>query len=121
MAFANSEDGELIMALVKVADVGALQPGNLIKFEHNGEAILVANVDGTYCAIANSCPHAGGDLSRGVIEEGTVTCPQHGARFDLRTGRNVGGAKILLMKILVQDARRFPVTVTGDDVLVEVG
>ena len=108
------------MATVNVGNVGAMPPGNVKKVEQDGQAILVANVDGTFCAIANSCPHKGGDLSRGAIADGMVTCPKHGARFDLRSGRNVGDAKVLVKNVPVNDVQVFPVTIDGTDVLVEI-
>lgn len=109
------------MTPVKVADASGIAPGHSVKVETGAGPVLVANVGGTLCAIANTCPHSGGDLSRGTIAEGIVTCPKHGARFDLRTGRNVGAAKILFKTFEVEDAKTFPVTVQGADVLVDIG
>ncbi len=108
------------MAFVKIGAVGEISPGIARKFELEGVTILVANVDGTLHAIANTCPHSKGDLSRGVIHEGIVTCPEHGSRFDLRTGKNVGPAKVLFFKIPVKDAQAFPLRVEGSEVLIEV-
>jgi nitrite reductase/ring-hydroxylating ferredoxin subunit len=106
---------------VKVAGASGIAPGHSVKVETGAGTVLVANVGGTLCAIANTCPHKGGDLSRGTIAEGVAACPKHGARFDLRTGRNVGDATILFKTVAVEDAKTFPVTVQGDDVLVDVG
>ena len=44
------------------------------------------NVEGTFYAIADTCTHRGGPLSQGEVGTTTVTCPWHGAQFDLRTG-----------------------------------
>ena len=38
-----------------------------------------------------TCPHKGVSLGRGEVEEGVVTCPAHGSRFDLLTGERVRG------------------------------
>ncbi len=38
-----------------------------------------------------TCPHQGAPLGRGEIEEGVVTCPAHGSRFDILTGERVRG------------------------------
>jgi len=108
------------VAFLKIGSVGDFVPGSSRKVELDGTAILVANLDGTLHAIANTCPHAKGDLSRGLIREGIVTCPKHGSRFDLRTGRNVGPAKFLFIKVPVKDARTFAVRVEGTEVLVEI-
>lgn len=97
-----------------------ITPGQSMRFEHEGQAILVANVDGTFCAISSTCPHRGADLSKGTIDDGIVTCPKHGAKFDLRTGKNVGGAKILGVSTPTKDVQSFTVTVEGTSVLVDV-
>jgi nitrite reductase/ring-hydroxylating ferredoxin subunit len=38
-----------------------------------------------------TCPHQGAPLGRGEIEDGVVTCPAHGSRFDILTGERVRG------------------------------
>ena len=69
---------------------GAQQPVRL------GEAdVALFNVEGQYRAIGNRCPHRGGPLARGRVEQATVDgavrpavrCPMHGWLFDLATGR----------------------------------
>jgi nitrite reductase/ring-hydroxylating ferredoxin subunit len=51
-----------------------------------GEQVALFNVDGTIYAISDSCTHVGGQLSQGEVEGTIVTCPLHGATFDLTTG-----------------------------------
>jgi nitrite reductase (NADH) small subunit len=51
-----------------------------------GRALCVANVDGSITVVDGVCPHEGGPLGEGLIEEGRVVCPWHGYSFDLRTG-----------------------------------
>lgn len=41
-------------------------------------------------ALDDMCPHSGGPLSEGPLEDGCVSCPWHGARFELASGRSVG-------------------------------
>jgi nitrite reductase/ring-hydroxylating ferredoxin subunit len=38
-------------------------------------------------ALENSCPHMFGSLAYGPIEKNQVTCPLHGAVFELSTGK----------------------------------
>ena len=45
-----------------------------------------------YHAIDHACPHAGGPLADGIVAGGCVTCPLHGLRFELATGRCADGA-----------------------------
>jgi len=42
------------------------------------------------------CPHRGGPLDDAPVEDGCVTCPWHGYRFDLLTGAGVGGCDLRL-------------------------
>lgn len=52
----------------------------------NGDAVLLARVDGEYVAIGATCTHYGGPLAEGVIHAGTVRCPWHHACFSLKNG-----------------------------------
>jgi nitrite reductase (NADH) small subunit len=51
-----------------------------------GRTLCVANVAGTICVLDGTCPHEGGPLGEGSIEDGRVVCPWHGFAFDVRTG-----------------------------------
>ncbi|HEY3328691.1 MAG TPA: Rieske 2Fe-2S domain-containing protein [Capsulimonadaceae bacterium] len=56
--------------------------------------ILVANQNGTFYAIGNTCAHLGGPLNEGKFENGTVTCPWHGSCVKLEDGEVVNGPSI---------------------------
>ncbi|MGD9856925.1 MAG: non-heme iron oxygenase ferredoxin subunit [Planctomycetaceae bacterium] len=47
---------------------------------------LLLHVGGAYYCIEDVCTHDGQPLTDGPVAEGQITCPRHGARFDLRTG-----------------------------------
>jgi nitrite reductase (NADH) small subunit/3-phenylpropionate/trans-cinnamate dioxygenase ferredoxin subunit len=50
-------------------------------------AVAIFNVAGAFYAVENTCPHQGGPLGEGYLEEnGVISCPWHGWTFDLRTG-----------------------------------
>ncbi len=72
-----------------VADVKDLTPGSCKGVEAGGQQIALFNVGGTYYAIGDACTHRGGSLSDGTLEGTTVTCPLHGAEFDVTTGKNL--------------------------------
>lgn len=55
----------------------------------NGTAIVVANVNGKLYAIRGICNHAGGPLGNGKLEGNIVTCPWHGSKWDVTTGKCV--------------------------------
>ena len=109
-----------MMSFVKIAEIDKIPTGEMKSFPLNGKTILIVNVDGTYFALDNKCPHMGGDLSAGSLEGVTLACPHHGARFDVRTGANVGGAKLAFIHVNVGNAKAFPVKVEGNDILVEL-
>ena len=99
------------MQYVKLADVGEVNHGEKKKILINGKTILLVNVGGLYYALDNRCPHMGGLLSGGDLEGATLTCPRHGAKFDVRTGKSVGNAKLAFVSVKVGDATKYPVKV----------
>lgn len=101
------------MAFYRITTVTDVPPGSARKFEIAGRCIAVFNVDGCFYAIDDECTHEGGPLSEGAVESGCVTCPWHGAEFDLQTGK-------ALTPPAVEDVRSYKVVVSGDDVSVEV-
>jgi len=109
------------MKFEKVARTNDLAPGEKMKITLGGQDILLVNIQNTYYAIANKCPHLGGSLYDGIMENGNIVCPRHGSTFDLRTGKNVQGARILFAKFKVDDASSFPVFVEGSDISIEIG
>ena len=70
-----------------VLHVEALKPGEVSEVIAGGTAICIANVDGEYFALSNTCPHADGPLGEGRLEGSSVLCPYHGWAFDVRDGR----------------------------------
>lgn len=68
-----------------------LQPGKMIGVEKDGKSILIANVNGMYYAIGNTCTHMGCRVSDGILKGDRVQCPCHGSTFDVRTGAVVKG------------------------------
>lgn len=57
----------------------------------DGWPVLLALSEGKLHATIDRCTHAASELSTGRVRRGTVMCPLHGARFELATGRCVGG------------------------------
>ncbi len=62
------------------------QPGLVREISVAGRALCVANVNGEICVLDGTCPHEGGPLGEGSIEDGKVVCPWHGYAFDVHTG-----------------------------------
>ena len=76
-------------------------------------ALAIVRTGGALYALDNRCPHAGGPLGEGSIENGVLRCPWHERRFDLRTGACVDHAH-------TRSVRCHPLRIDGLDVLVEL-
>ena len=98
---------------VKVATTSEVEPGQSRLVEVKGKPIALFNVDGKFFAVDNTCTHRGGPLAEGAISGHEVTCPWHGARFDVRTGEVAGPPA-------QKGVARYGVRVTGADVEIEV-
>ena len=72
---------------VTVATVDELPPGTGKTVEVQGARIALFNVGGSFYAIDNTCPHAGGPLGEGSLKGDVVECPWHGWKFDVCTGQ----------------------------------
>jgi nitrite reductase/ring-hydroxylating ferredoxin subunit len=73
----------------KIADASDISANGVTKVSANGKTLIVSQKDGKYCAISNKCPHLGLPLAKGKVADGNITCPFHGSKFDLCTGKNV--------------------------------
>jgi nitrite reductase/ring-hydroxylating ferredoxin subunit len=97
---------------VKVASVSEIAPGGARLVNIKGKEIALFNIEGSFFALDNACTHEEGPLAEGDIEGYEVTCPWHGAKFDIRTGE-------VLCAPAYGDATRYNVRVTGADIEVE--
>lgn len=97
----------------KVAKTTDLQSGQGTLIEAGGRRVALFNVGGTFHAIDDTCTHRGGPLSEGNLAGNEVTCPWHGAVFDVTTGDVVSPPA-------QRGVASFPVRVQGDDVEVEI-
>ncbi|MBB3259216.1 3-phenylpropionate/trans-cinnamate dioxygenase ferredoxin subunit [Paraburkholderia bannensis] len=64
-----------------------------------GRSVVVFRIEGQLHAIENSCPHNGASLASGCLQGRVLSCPAHGLRFDLGTGRSLTGGQ-LCVKLL---------------------
>ena len=70
-----------------VAHTEEIPAGKRKRVEVRGQLISIFNIDGEYYAIYDTCPHKGtAPLIRGTLDGVAVKCPNHGYRFDLKTG-----------------------------------
>ena len=71
---------------VEVARLDQVPPGSGTSFTVAGKGVAVFNVDGTICAMDDTCLHQGSSLGAGRLDGKVVTCRAHGWRYDVTTG-----------------------------------
>lgn len=99
--------------VIKVTTLDQLKPGQMRYVDVDGLPIALANVGGAIHAFSDSCRHAGGSLSSGVLRDDVVTCPLHGWAFNVRTGKSV--IPPIGLRITSYEVR-----IDGDDVFVVI-
>jgi len=108
------------MSFIQVATKDELPSGTMLSVNAGGKELLLVNYQGNYHAIDQKCTHMSGDLSRGVLEGKIITCPRHGAKFDVTTGECISGPKMGLMKPKIKNENAYIVKVEGNNILVDI-
>jgi nitrite reductase/ring-hydroxylating ferredoxin subunit len=98
---------------LKVAKTSDIAPGEAKAVDVGARRVAIFNIEETYHAIDDTCTHQGGPLSEGIVVGTEVTCPWHGAVFDVTTGS-------VLAAPAPQDVAHYAVRVEGDDIEVEL-
>ena len=98
---------------VKAARTDEIAPGQARLVIVKGKEIALFNIDGDFFALDNLCTHEEGPLAEGEVEGHEVTCPWHGAKFDIKTGE-------VLCDPAYEAVTRYNVRVTGSDIEVEI-
>ncbi len=99
---------------VKVASLDKLPPGEMMRVEIGGRAILLVNLDGKLHACSDICPHQFSNLSYGDLDGEEVSCPLHGAKFNVITGEQLPGKYSEFGPVQV-----FEVCLDGSDILLK--
>jgi nitrite reductase (NADH) small subunit len=101
------------MPFTKLASAADLPPMNEAKeFPCGNKTICIANVDGVYSAMDNTCLHRGGPLGQGMIEGGKVICPWHGWAWDVKTGTTDFDSSLRV--------QIYPMKIENEDLLVDL-
>lgn len=97
----------------RVASLDEVRPGGRKSIiVDDVPALLLRIGDGFYC-IEDVCTHDGQPLTNGPLEGTVITCPRHGAQFDVGTGA-------VLCMPATEPVRTFPVEVRDGGVYVRV-
>jgi nitrite reductase/ring-hydroxylating ferredoxin subunit len=81
---------------------GEVPIGTMKRVKAFNEYVLLSNVGGEIYATQDDCGHQRASLAKGALEGSVVTCPLHGAKFDVTTGRNVGGIQMRMSPEMMQ-------------------
>ena len=99
------------MAFVKVGSLSSLPPGSVSEVALGDASYAICNIQGELHALDGTCPHAGGPLGQGNVQDNLVICPWHEWAYDCRTGENDYDPAIKLAC--------FAVKTEGDDILID--
>lgn len=100
----------------KIGKVGDFADGTATKVDVDGVAVAVVRIGDGFWAINDTCSHGNVSLSEGEVHCDTkeLECWKHGSAFSLENGcPNTLPA--------TQPVAVYSVTVTGDDVVIEIG
>lgn len=101
-------EGEVVWE--RVADLDDLPEGRVRSVTCHRATICLTHFEGQYGALDNRCPHQGGPLGEGSIENGWLRCPWHGWDFHPLDGKPPGG--------YFDGVTTFPVDIREDGVYV---
>ncbi|ODQ85753.1 thiamine pyrophosphate-dependent enzyme [Mycolicibacterium holsaticum] len=94
----------------KAAEPSELDEGQVAACPVGLKTVALTKLHGRYGAIDNRCPHQGGPLGQGTLENDKIRCPWHGFDFDPFTGQAAGGPDF--------DVATYPVRVREDGIYV---
>ncbi len=98
---------------VAAAKVDEVPAGTKKLVEVSGQEVIICNSRDKLFAVRNLCSHAYEKLDCGRMKNGWISCPVHGARFDLETGQAMNPPATMPIDT-------FAVRVVGDTIEVEV-
>jgi 3-phenylpropionate/trans-cinnamate dioxygenase ferredoxin component len=107
------------MSFKEVAQIDQIPAGTMKSFIIDNKQILVTNLEGKFYAIGGKCTHAGGDLSKGTLQGKVVTCPKHGSQFDVTSGKNLAGPKIIF-RFSTRDEPTYEIKIEGKSIQVNI-
>ena len=97
---------------VEVITASELPNGERLFVEIADRPLVIFNIAGQFFSIGDVCSHDDGPVGEGDLDGYIITCPRHGAEFDIRTG------KVVQMPAVV-DIPAYPVKVV--DGMIQVG
>ncbi len=100
-------------AFTAVAAVESIEEKKIHTFELDGLGIAICRFRDEFFAIENRCSHAFSTFDSGRLRGYRITCPLHGATFDIRDGTVTGAPAKLPI-------RSFPLRIVDGMIEVDV-
>ncbi|MBS3168128.1 Rieske (2Fe-2S) protein [Candidatus Woesearchaeota archaeon] len=100
------------MEFVEVASLEELRESKRKKIEIEGQSILLIYRGGEVFAINSVCPHAGGPLEEGEINQDDISCPWHFYTFNIRDGSCLNSPSCRI--------RKYNIKLEGEKVLIKI-
>lgn len=100
-------------AFEKVATLADFGTGDRLAIVFDDRAVVLFRIGGDLYAVEDVCSHDGQPLTDGPVVGGSVECPRHGARFDLKSGQP-------LCMPAVEPIKVYEVRVEGENILLRV-
>ncbi|MCS7230166.1 MAG: non-heme iron oxygenase ferredoxin subunit [Candidatus Kryptonium sp.] len=98
---------------IQIAKIDEIKNGELKVFEVNDESVILINLNGEIFAYKNQCSHMELELNDAEIDGEILTCPWHGAKFDIRTGA-------VVRLPASQPLEKYEVKVEGDKIFIKI-
>ena len=95
-----------------VSDVSDIEVGHSISVNVEGKNILICNTEEGFFAVQDMCTHALIPLCGGLIQGTLISCPLHGAVFDLKTGE-------VMAPPAFEDLKTFKLKIEGTSISVQ--
>jgi 3-phenylpropionate/trans-cinnamate dioxygenase ferredoxin subunit len=76
----------MVGRFIKIGRATDIGEGEIKMFKSGDLNMLLTCHNGEIFALDNVCSHDGAPLGEGILVDGQIECPRHGARFDIKTG-----------------------------------
>ena len=87
----------------RVLDADELPEGRVTTVTAGHHQLALTHIDGSYGALSNRCPHQGGPLGEGTIEQGLLRCPWHGYDYCPLDGASEFGDSVPSYAVEIRD------------------
>jgi len=105
------------MSWIRILPLAECPLGRPRYVETNGHELAVFHLDKPQriIVIRNTCPHAGGNLAAGQVDQDSVTCPWHQWKFNLDDGACTLSPQVKLRRYESKIEDGFVCVRLGDD------